>query len=42
MFENVDYEQIMTRMLDRIRSNYPDLDTREGSLIYTAIAPCAI
>ena len=42
MFENVDYEQIMTRMLDRIRSNHPDLDTREGSLIYTAIAPCAI
>lgn len=42
MFENVDYESIMTRMLDRVRSTYPEVDTREGSLIYTAIAPCAL
>lgn len=42
MFETVTYEDIMTRMLDRVRSEYPEIDTREGSLIYTAIAPCAI
>lgn len=42
MFESVTYEDIMTRMLDRVRSEYPNVDTREGSLIYTAVAPCAI
>lgn len=42
MYEHVTYEDIMTRMLDRVRTNYPSVDTREGSLIYTAIAPCAI
>lgn len=42
MFEEVTYEEIMTRMLDRVRSEYPQVDTREGSLIYTAIAPCAL
>lgn len=42
MFENVTYEDIMIRMLDRVRTEYPEVDTREGSLIYTAVAPCAI
>lgn len=42
MFEEVTYEEIMTRMLDRVRGEYPEVDTREGSLIYTAIAPCAV
>ena len=42
MYESVNYEDIMTRMLDRVRTDYPEVDTREGSLIYTAIAPCAI
>lgn len=42
MYEHITYEDIMTRMLDRVRSEYPDIDTREGSLIYTAIGPCAI
>lgn len=42
MFESVSYENIMTRMLDRVRNEYPNVDTREGSLIYTAIAPCAV
>lgn len=42
MFSEVTYEEIMTRMLDRVRSEYPEVDTREGSLIYTAIAPCAL
>lgn len=42
MFAAVTYEEIMTRMLDRVRSEYPQVDTREGSLVYTAIAPCAL
>lgn len=42
MYEEVTFEDIMTRMLDRVRSEYPQVDTREGSLIYTAIAPCAV
>ena len=42
MYETVTYEGIMTRMLDRVRTEYPSIDTREGSLVYTAIAPCAV
>ena len=42
MYEHITYEEIMTRMLDNVRTQYPNVDTREGSLIYTAIAPCAI
>lgn len=42
MYESVTFEEIMTRMLDRVRTDYPEVDTREGSLIYTAIAPCAV
>lgn len=42
MYEEVTYEEIMTRMLDRVRSEHPEIDTREGSLVYTAIAPCAL
>lgn len=42
MYEHVTYENIITRMLDRVRSVQPEVDTREGSLIYTAIAPCAL
>lgn len=42
MYEHITYEDIMTRMLDRVRSDYPEIDTREGSLVYTAISPCAL
>ena len=39
MFENVTYEDILQRMLDRV----PDtMDKREGSVIYDALAPAAI
>ena len=39
MYEDVTYEEILSRMLD----NVPDgIDKREGSIIYTALAPCAI
>ncbi len=42
MFEETTYESIMTRMLNKVRTEHPEIDTREGSLIYTAIAPCAL
>ena len=39
MYENITYEDILQRMLDRI----PDtMDKREGSLIYDALAPAAV
>lgn len=39
MYENVTYEDILKRMLDKIPSN---MDKREGSVIYDALAPAAI
>lgn len=39
MYENVTYESILARMLDRIPNDY---DKREGSVIYDAIAPAAL
>lgn len=39
MYENVTYEDILRRMLDRIPNN---IDKREGSIIYDALAPAAI
>jgi uncharacterized phage protein gp47/JayE len=41
MFEQVTYESIMDRMLSGVRNAAPELDIREGSLIYTAVAPIA-
>lgn len=38
MYEDITYEQILKRMLDRVPN---DLDKREGSVIYTALAPAA-
>lgn len=38
MYESVSYENILRRMLDKVSS---DLDKREGSVIYTALAPAA-
>lgn len=39
MYENVTYESILQRMLDRIPNN---MDKREGSIIYDALAPAAV
>jgi uncharacterized phage protein gp47/JayE len=36
------YEVIMERLLSRVESNYPDLDRREGSIIFNALAPAAM
>lgn len=39
MYEEITYESILDRMLSKIPSN---MDKREGSIIYDAIAPCAL
>lgn len=39
MYENITYETILKRMLDRVPNN---MDKREGSIIYDALAPAAI
>lgn len=41
-YENITYEYIMNRIMGRVKSNYPNLDRREGSIIYNAVAPVAI
>ena len=41
-YEDVTYEVILDRILSRISESYPDLDIREGSIIYNAIAPAAM
>lgn len=38
MFENMTYENILSNMLQRVPD---DVDKREGSIIYDALAPCA-
>lgn len=38
MYENLTYEVILQRMLDRVPA---DIDKREGSIIYDALAPAA-
>lgn len=39
MYENITYESILQRMLDRIPD---DMDKREGSVIFDALAPAAL
>jgi uncharacterized phage protein gp47/JayE len=39
MYENITYESILQRMLDRVPNN---MDKREGSIIYDALAPAAV
>lgn len=39
MYENQTYEAILQRMLDRVPNN---VDKREGSIIYDALAPAAV
>lgn len=39
MFEHMTYEVILQRMLDRVPNN---IDKREGSIIYNALAPAAV
>lgn len=39
MFENMSYEGILQRMLDRVPNTF---DKREGSIIFDALAPAAM
>ena len=42
MFENKTFEHILSDMLSYVIDRNPELDTREGSVIYTALAPIAL
>ena len=41
-YEEMTYEVILQRMMDRVKANYPNLDDREGSIIFNALAPAAL
>lgn len=42
MYENRMFENILGEMLSYVTSQYPELDTRTGSMIYNALAPCTL
>lgn len=42
MYEDITFEVILSRMLDRVLEQNPNIDTREGSIIYNALAPAAV
>lgn len=42
MYEGRTYDFLLNRMLERIEVNYPLVDTREGSIIFDALAPEAL
>ena len=42
MYEHETYDAIMERMLGRVVAKYPDLDVREGSVMWNALSPAAI
>lgn len=41
-YENMTYEVILQRMMSRVTSEHPNLDNREGSIIFNALAPAAL
>lgn len=41
-YESQTYEVILSRMIARVAAKYPNLDTREGALIFDALAPAAL
>ena len=41
-YESITYETILERMIGRVVEKYPNLDVREGSVIYNALSPAAI
>lgn len=41
-YEEMTYEVILQRMMDRVKIDYPNLDDREGSIIFNALAPAAL
>ena len=41
-FEHMTYEVILHRMMGRVMDEYPNLDRREGSILFNALAPAAL
>ena len=41
-YESQTYENILNRMMTRVREQYPNLDDREGSILFNALAPAAL
>ena len=41
-YESMTYEVILQRMMDRVTTQYPNLDNREGSILFNALAPAAL
>lgn len=41
-YESQTYEAILSRMMSRVSAQYPNLDTREGSVLFNALAPAAL
>jgi len=41
-YENMTYEVILQRMMARVTSQYPNLDNREGSMLFNALASAAL
>lgn len=41
-YETQTYELILSRMMVRVNEQYPNLDDREGSLVFNALAPAAM
>lgn len=41
-FEDMTYENILQRMITRVTDKYPNLDIREGSILFNALAPAAL
>ena len=41
-YENMTYETILQRMMDTVSVLYPNVDNREGSIIFNALAPAAL
>ena len=42
MYENITYEVLLERMLEKARATNPKIDTREGSLVWLGQAPAAV
>lgn len=41
-YEDMTYEGILQRMMNRVSISYPNIDTREGSILFNALAPAAV
>lgn len=41
-YENMTYEVILQRMMNRVTAQYPNLDNREGSMLFNALASAAL